>query len=172
MPIILNGDTFANGGSAPVTIDGASASLSAIRVALDGAEAVEVWKKRRTLTGGSVSWNNISTNQTATYCTWTDLGGFSTLSIPFSGNVASANISGDSWSITIQLLFADNSTMTLATYTSNTSNINRTLTANISGKTAAQLETVRVQAVGVYRYSVATNRYTLNNTTIGTSTAA
>lgn len=45
MPIILNGDTFANGGTATY----GDTSLSAIQVSIDGGEAVEVWRRAVTL---------------------------------------------------------------------------------------------------------------------------
>lgn len=162
MPIIFNGTTFNNGGTAIYN----GTSLTSIKYG-----TTEVWRKKRTLTGGSVSWNNIQTSQTETYCTWTNLGGFSTLSIPFSGYVSSANKSGDSWNIVLRLLLNGGTTVTIKNWTSDTTISSATYTVNISGYTASQLSTVKVQAVGAYSYSDATGRYTYNNTTVGTTTA-
>lgn len=56
MPIILNGDTFANGGTAMY----GDTSLSAIQVSIDGGTAVEVWRRSVTCTD-LVNWNGWST---------------------------------------------------------------------------------------------------------------
>lgn len=56
MPIILNGDTFANGGTAMY----GDTSLSAIQVSIDGADPVEVWRRSVTCTD-LVNWNGWST---------------------------------------------------------------------------------------------------------------
>lgn len=53
MPIILNGDTFANGGTAMY----GDTSLSAIQVSIDGADPVEVWRRSVTCTD-LVRWYN------------------------------------------------------------------------------------------------------------------
>lgn len=56
MPIILNGYTFANGGTA---IYG-DTSLSAIQVSIDGGTVVEVWRRSVTCTD-LVNWNGWAT---------------------------------------------------------------------------------------------------------------
>lgn len=123
------------------------------------------------LTGGSVYWNNTNTWNSATYATW-DLTGASTVSIPMSGSISNANISGDSWSISFRLLFADNTVITLGSYTTGRSMNGTTFTADLTGKTDTQKASVKMQAVGSYSYAVATNRYTYNSTSVGTSTAS
>lgn len=55
MPIVLNGDTFDNGGTAMF----GNTELSSIQVSLNGAEPVEVWKRSITVTDlvRWTSWN-------------------------------------------------------------------------------------------------------------------
>lgn len=50
MPIIYNGKTFSNGGSATGNLGNGDVSLSAIRVSIDGGTAVEVWRRSVTCT--------------------------------------------------------------------------------------------------------------------------
>lgn len=49
MPIIYNGETFSNGGSATVDLGDGEVSLSAIQVSIDGGDPVEVWRRAVTL---------------------------------------------------------------------------------------------------------------------------
>lgn len=49
MPIIYNGETFSNGGSATGNLGDGEVSLSSIMVSIDGADPVEVWRRAVTL---------------------------------------------------------------------------------------------------------------------------
>lgn len=50
MPIILNDETFSNGGTVTLNLGDGDVSLSAIQVSIDGADSVEVWRRAVTLT--------------------------------------------------------------------------------------------------------------------------
>ena len=167
MTIKIGSNTFNNGGTAKYNTN----DLKSIKWG-----SAEVWKKQMSLTGGSVSWNNTTTSQTKVYCTWTGLGGFSTLTIPFSGSLTNScnTYTSDSCTVRIQLKFNDNTTKTIATYSGKGTAFSgsTTFTVDISGYSDSQLSSVKVQAYGTFSYSDATNRYTYNNTTVGTSTAS
>lgn len=146
MPIVLNGETFSNGGTANFN----GYSLNEIQF-----EGVTVWKKETPIStvlsaSGSGSVGNGSTGSASiTSSNSWDLRNAS--SVSFSFHTGGYNIpAGPEWMATSvmyyeYLVFADNTTVIFASgdYGNGTQPRDGTYTVNLSGKSASQLASVK-----------------------------
>ena len=162
MPIILNGDTFGNGGTALY----GDTSLFAIMVSIDGGEAVQVWKKEQQFSGGSVNWNNINKDNSGYLSNAMDLRGFTTITFRLNGYYAYGADSG--WG-RISIRYSDGTLQEIVRWSSNTT-FDRTYTITLTG-TDAQRNGARIYADTHIAYEDATGVYNLLQATCGTITA-
>lgn len=167
MPIIYNGETFSNGGSATVDLGDGEVSLSAIYASVDGSDPVQVWKKEQQFSGGSVNWNNINKGNSGYLSNAMDLRGFSTISFYLNGYYAYGAQSG--WG-RISIRYSDGTLQEIVRWSSNTT-FGASHTMSLAGRTDEQLNGARIWADTHIEYEVATGVYNLLQATCGTITA-
>ena len=167
MPIILNEETFSNGGTVTLNLGDGDVNVTEIYASVDGSDPVQVWKKEQQFSGGSVNWNNINKDNSGYLSDAMDLRGFSTISFYLNGYYAYGAQSG--WG-RISIRYSDGTLQEIVRWTSNTT-FGASHTMSLAGKTNEQLNGARIYADTHIAYEVATGVYNYLQATCGTITA-
>lgn len=169
MPIIYNGETFSNGGSATGNLGNGDVSLSAIQVSIDGGDPVQVWKKEQQFSGGTVQFNNINKTNEVAFVSGMDLRGFSTISFNISGNNGyGANVFA--WALLVRYTNGGGESWFYGPDSQAYSNFNRNFTVTLSTNDSYKTS-VGIWITQSIDYEVATGVYSRCNMTCGTITA-